>query len=161
MRSRPHGSPSAWSAGRSPLGLARAYPSRYRVCQLPQRLLRRARLLPKCAVCYVARIPRKPQNRTSARSTPMQRRHALYLITGCLALVTSANPGRAPAGNKELATELTGEWIRYEHDQIQIARIGAHTPLKPIPSTVSSGTSSRATWNYRGKTATSSIRCRI
>ena len=57
----------------------------------------------------------------------MQRRHALYLITGCLALVTSAIPGRAPAGDKELATELTGEWIRYEHDQIQIARIGAHT----------------------------------
>ena len=57
----------------------------------------------------------------------MQRRHSLYLITGCLALVISGIPGWAPAGDTDLATKVTGEWIRYEHDQIHIARIDERT----------------------------------
>ncbi|MEE3373465.1 MAG: ankyrin repeat domain-containing protein [Planctomycetota bacterium] len=53
----------------------------------------------------------------------MQRRHSLCILTACLTMLTSGIANRSPAQEKDLAAELAGDWIRYEHDQIVIAKI--------------------------------------
>lgn len=53
----------------------------------------------------------------------MQRELSVRLLTACLAVLTSGVAHRAPAEDNNLAAELAGDWIRYEHDQIFVTTI--------------------------------------